>query len=107
VDVTAAIVEWAYTMWAVGVTGNAAAVKPATGFANLDFYAVTERTRRAFLAGVVVRQLGAQGLRWYVADNWGPGVPTPVGRYDTRSPSDKMDEMKFDKSGACAVIGAG
>ena len=94
VDVTAAIVEWAYTMWAVGVTGNAAAVKPATGFANLDFYAVTERTRRAFLASVVVRQLGAQGLRWYVADNWGPGVPTPVARLDTRSPSDKMDESK-------------
>jgi hypothetical protein len=94
VDVTAAIVEWAYTQWAVGVTGNAAAIKPATGFANLDFYAVTERTRRAFLAAAVIRQLCAQGGRWYVEDNWGAGRVMPVGYYDTRSPEDKLAESK-------------
>jgi hypothetical protein len=101
VDVTENIVEWAYTMWAVGVTGNAAAIKPATGFANLDFYAVTERNRRAFLAGCVVRQLCEQGVKWYVADNWGPSIAIPVGDYDTKSPADKLAESEaFQAEGA-------
>jgi hypothetical protein len=98
VDVTAAIVEWASTMWAVGITGNAAALKPATGFANLDFYAVTERARRRFLAGTFIRQIATQGLRWYVLENAGPGVAVPVGHYDTRSPKDKLDASAADEA---------
>ncbi len=96
VDVTDSIVDWASRMWAVGVTGNVAAIKPPTGFANLDFYAAVERTRRAFLAKAWIRQLCSQALRWYVGDNFGPHA-TPVGYLDTRSPDDKTKASAADE----------
>ncbi len=97
IDVTDSIVDWASRMWAVGITGNVAAIKPPTGFANLDFYAAVERTRRAFLAGAWMRQLCAQGLRWYVADNFGATAATPVGFLDTRSPADTLAASQADE----------
>jgi hypothetical protein len=103
VDVAAAIINWAANQWEIAVTGNRLGTDSGTGFANMDVYARATRERRAFYANAWIRQIVAQGLVWYVRDNWGASAVCPVGHYDTRSPEDKLAGAKADEQEGAAL----
>ncbi len=96
------ITNWAQAQWEVKVTGIQQGTTTGEGFSNLGVLQRVSRERRAFYAGGWIRQIVAQGLRWWASDNFG-GRPCPVGNYDTRSPEDKLAASKADESEGAAL----
>lgn len=98
------ITTWAQDQWEVYVTGIRQGTENGQGFANNGILQRVSRERRTFYAGAWIRQLCAQGLRWWARGNFG-ARPCPVGHYDTRSPEEKLAASKADTEEGAALKG--
>jgi hypothetical protein len=92
-DVSDKIVEWASSMFEVGITGNNMGRKAQTAFTDAGIYKRTTTERRRFYAGTWAQDSRNQGLVWWGLDNYGTrNVPVTV--IDVESPEDKLAAAK-------------
>ncbi len=94
------IVEWGRGSFEVQINGHMQGLVSGTGFANIGEFSSTTRARRTYYAGQWIEQICSQGLTWWGRDNFGTSI-VPVGRYDVRSPEEKLADSKaLDAEGA-------